>query len=47
MDNQEKRILQLEEAVDAALCYLQAIMGSDYDDSDTIKHILALLNGEE
>lgn len=48
MENNEKRILQLEEALDEALCYLEAIMGSnDYNDSDTIKRILTLLNGEE
>ena len=39
-----KRVLQLEEAVDEALYYLEAIMGSDYYESETIKRIEALLN---
>ena len=43
----EKRILQLEEAVDLALEYLEEIMGNDYYDSKTIKHILKLYNNEE
>lgn len=42
----DKRVLQLEEAVDEALNYLEAIMGSDYYESETIKRIEALLNGE-
>lgn len=42
----DKRVLQLEEAVDEALNYLEAIMGSDYYESATIKRIEALLNGE-
>lgn len=42
----DKRVLQLEEAVDEALYYLEAIMGSDYYESETIKRIEALLNGE-
>lgn len=42
----DKRVLQLEEAVDEALNYLEAIMGSDYYESETIKRIEALLRGE-
>ena len=41
------RVLQLEEAVDEALTYLECLMGSDYYESDTIKRIEALLNGGE
>ncbi len=43
----EKRILQLEEAVDLALEYLEEIMGNDYYDSETIKYILKLYNNED
>ena len=42
----DKRVLQLEEAVDEALNYLEAIMGSDYYESETIKRIETLLQGE-
>lgn len=46
MENNQ-RILQLEEALDEALTYLEVLMGSDYYDSPTIQRILTLLNGEE
>lgn len=42
----DKRVLQLEEAVDEALNYLEAIMGSDYYESETIQRIINLLDGE-
>lgn len=42
----DKRVLQLEEAVDEALNYLEAIMGSDYYESETIQHIWKLYQGE-
>lgn len=42
----DKRVLELEEALDMALVYLEEIMGSDYDDSETVKHIEAILKGE-
>jgi hypothetical protein len=42
----DKRVLQLEEAIDEALNYLEAIMGSDYYESETIKRIETLLHGE-
>lgn len=42
----EKRVLQLEEAVDMALEYLEEIMGNDYYESETIKYILKLYNNE-
>lgn len=41
----DKRVLELEEALDLALTYLEELMGSDFDESDTIKRIEALLNG--
>lgn len=43
----EQRILQLEEALDIALTYLEDIMGSDFDDSQTVQYIQALYNNEE
>lgn len=43
----EQRILQLEEALDIALAYLEDIMGSDFDDSQTVQYIQALYNNEE
>ena len=46
MNEQQKRILELEEAVDEALNYLEAIMGSDYYESETIQRIINLLDGE-
>lgn len=42
----DERVLQLEEAVDEALNYLEAIMGSDYYESETIQRIINLLDGE-
>lgn len=42
----DKRVLELEEAVDEALNYLEAIMGSDYYESETIQCIINLLDGE-
>lgn len=42
----DKRVLQLEEAVDEALNYLEAIMGSEYYESETIQRIINLLDGE-
>lgn len=42
----DKRVLELEEAVDLALTYLEAIMGSDFDESETIQHIWKLYQGE-
>ena len=42
----DKRVLELEEAVDEALNYLEAIMGSDYYESETIQRIINLLDGE-
>lgn len=47
MNKQEKRILQLENAVDIALEYLEEIMGSDFDESETVAYIKKLLNNEE
>ena len=47
MNEQEKRILQLENAVDIALEYLEEIMGSDFDESETVAYIKKLLNNEE
>lgn len=43
----DERVLQLEEAVDEALNYLEAIMGSDYYESETVAYIQKLLNNEE
>ena len=43
----EQRILQLEEALDIALAYLEDIMGSDFDDSQTVQYIQTLYNNEE
>lgn len=42
----DKRILELEEAVDEALNYLEALMGSEYYESATIQRIINLLDGE-
>lgn len=47
MNEQEKRILQLENALDIALEYLEEIMGSDFDESETVAYIKKLLNNEE
>lgn len=47
MNEQEKRILQLENAVDIALEYLEEIMGSDFHESETVAYIKKLLNNEE
>lgn len=43
----EQRILQLEEALDIALAYLEDIMGSDFDDSQTVQYIQTLYNNEQ
>jgi len=47
MTNAQNRILELEEALDLALAYLEDIMGSDYDESATIQHILKLQEGRK
>ena len=47
MTNAQTRILELEEALDLALAYLEDIMGSDYDESATIQHILKLQEGRK
>lgn len=36
---QARRILKLEEALDIALTYLEDIMGSDFEDSETVRYI--------
>ncbi len=46
MNDKDKRILELEEAVDEALNYLEALMGSEYYESATIQRIINLLDGE-
>lgn len=43
----DKRVLQLENAVDIALEYLEEIMGSDFHESETVAYIQKLLNNEE
>ena len=39
---QAQRILELEEALDVALTYLEDIMGSDFEDSETVRYIQEL-----
>lgn len=39
---QAQRILKLEEALDIALTYLEDIMGSDFEDSETVRYIQEL-----
>lgn len=41
----DKRVLELEEALDLALTYLEELMGSDFDESETIQHIQKLYQG--
>ena len=42
---QAQRILELEEALDVALTYLEDIMGSDFEDSETVRYIQELQRG--
>jgi len=39
---QAQKILKLEEALDIALTYLEDIMGSDFEDSETVRYIQEL-----
>ena len=39
---QAQRIFKLEEALDIALTYLEDIMGSDFEDSETVRYIQEL-----
>ena len=41
----DKRVLELEEALDLALTYLEELMGSDFDESETIQQIQKLYQG--
>ena len=37
---------QLHDALDLAVTYLQDLMGSDADESDTLQHLIGVLNDE-